>query len=167
MIADALLGILKYGGGLIGVVLGFLLSEIPRRRREQQARLSRLHAVRIEVEHCGEMLRTFIRDPKLAPLYRLPTGAGEHALGAIATDGTLGDAATQSLLRYYTQVDEVNRGLDLATQARAADNSKMLAEEFDRLFNFKVPGLLNAPNPGELSLQERVERALKGALHSK
>jgi hypothetical protein len=151
-------------GTVLGTVVGYLLNEWTRRRQEKDARRARLNAVGVEVERCGEMLRTFLQHNVAAPLYRLPTWAGEKAFGQLATDGTLGRAAVQSLLRYYTNISEINRGLERAGAAASASDNSQLQKEFGRLSSLKVPAILNPENPGDLSLQERVERAIEGAL---
>jgi hypothetical protein len=151
-------------GALVSAALGYALNEWSQKRRERRAQLGRLHAVRVETEHCGELLRTFQRDMVMAPLYRLPTWAGEQALGVIVVDGALGDAAIQTLPRYYTAVTEFNRGLDRAGLAAAVGNNALLQDEFGRLHSLKAPAILDSQKAGELSLQERVERAIKGAI---
>jgi hypothetical protein len=152
--------------GLLGVALGWWLAERTRISGERQARLARLHALRAEIEHCGELLKTFLKDEVKAPLYRLPTWAGDHALGPIATDGSLGEGQVRALLRYYTNIAEINRGLDRAGEAHSSGDTVKLDEEYGRLRGLKIPALISMERDGQPPLQESVERAIKGALEA-
>jgi hypothetical protein len=142
---------------LAGIFMGWRLSERTRTSLENRARLARLHALRVEVGRCGKLLKEFTHANVKAPLYRLPTWAGTRALGYVAMDGSLQEGQVHTLLEYYTKVEEVNRGLDYASEARVRGEQKLLDDEYNRLINFKVPGILS-------NMQEAVERAIEGAI---
>jgi hypothetical protein len=129
-------------------------------------RLARLYALRAEVEHCGELMRMFLKDGVMAPLYRLPTWAADHALGSVATDGSLGEGQVRALLRYYTNITEINRGLDRAGDAHSSGDTEKLNQEYGRLRGFKIPAVISLEKDGQPPLQESVERAIRGGLEA-
>jgi hypothetical protein len=150
-------------GVVVGVALGWFLNERSRISQAREARKARLHALRVEVEQCGDSMRGYLQANVAAPLYRLPTWAGTQALGYVAMDGSLDEGQVHALLLYYTKIEEVNRGLDRAGEAHAGNDQVQLAMEYNRLC-LKIPEILNSEEASIASLQARVERAIKEAI---
>ena len=105
-------------GAGVGAVLGFVLSQtkdwLSRRRR----RKAHWAALRAEIKYCGSQASTYLGDQVAAPLYRLPTIAYGHSLGALLSDGAVDEAEVEALITFYSEVETLNRGLDQAHDAR-------------------------------------------------
>jgi hypothetical protein len=48
----------------------------------------------------------------MAPLYRLPTRCFEVSFAELLRDAKLSASASEAMIRYYSEVDTLNRGLD-------------------------------------------------------
>jgi hypothetical protein len=144
----------KLWAPLLGVVLGFILAEakdwLVRRRR------SRAHwaALRAEIEFCRRMAETYSQDRVMAPLYRLPTAAYSQSFPALLADGLLTESETYSMIQFFTEVETLNRGLDLAQAARERNDDHALQAEFDRNL-LKAQGLM----PHEVHAQDYYQPA--------
>ncbi len=66
----------------------------------------------------------------MAPLYRLPTISFEICYPALLSDAALDEDAASVLLKFFTEVQTFNRGLDLADEART--RGQHIGEVFDR-----------------------------------
>ena len=97
-----------------------------------------------EIEVCADMAKTFTApDPKygvrvMAPLYRLPTSAFSTGLKEIM--GSISEADAQALIRFYAQVETLNRGLDLAD-----------------LVTLQAPGTARGVTPAEIDERNRLK----------
>src|SRR5712692_6820959 len=78
-----------------------------RRRR----RLAHWSAMSAEVDLCAGLARTYIADNIDVPLYRLPTIVYYNAFPALLADDVVQAPDTSSIVRFYAQVEQINRGL--------------------------------------------------------
>ena len=87
-----------------------------------------------EVDLCGGLAEAYCRDKVMAPLYRLPTIAYDNGFPALLGDvAVLGEEA-RSILRFYAQVVQINRGLEYAHTATAPNSPReVLDREVSRL----------------------------------
>jgi hypothetical protein len=83
--------------------------------------------LRAEIEFCCGRVETFLGANIAAPLYRLPTIAYLHSFPALLADGVPTEPDTRSLIQFYSEVETLNRGLDL-TQAARGDEQTLWAE---------------------------------------
>ncbi len=134
---------------LVGVAIGALLAygftvlrEHRERRRRCRANAAGLIA---EMTMCAEHAAGFLRDHVMAPSYRLPTIFFERALPSLIVDGALPLDGAAAILRFYNQVETLNRGLDFAHSARIEKDQVRLDEENNRNRNHKAPKIA-APN---------------------
>jgi hypothetical protein len=118
--------------GLVGVLLGFVLSEGKEMLLRRRRRRAHWGALRAELDFCGRLAETDIQDGVIAPLYRLPTVAYSQSFPALLSDGALDETEVQSLMQFFSEVETLNRGLDLAQTARENNNEHALHAEFER-----------------------------------
>ena len=120
--------------GLTGVGLGAWLGYWRESRQKEKRHLSYWSAMSAEVELCSGHAQAYVCDNVMAPLYRLPTIAYDEGFPALLGDGAVSEEETRSILRFYGQVVQINRGLEFAHAATSPDAStEVLAREASRL----------------------------------
>ena len=119
--------------GLVGVVLGFILAQAKDWWSRRRRRKSYWGALRAELEFCRGQAEILMKDQVAAPLYRLPVAAYAHSFPALLGDGAVSEDEARTIMRFFTEVETLNRGLDLATAARDRnDNNATLHAEANR-----------------------------------
>lgn len=88
----------------------------------------------------------FLKDHVAAPLYRLPTMAYERSLPGLLADGAVDEHDMQTLLAFFSEVETLNRGLDLAQKARESGDQVAVVQELQR--NQVKARRLTAPESG-------------------
>jgi hypothetical protein len=124
--------------GTAGVIVGSL---IPiglawwSRRTERLGELDGMLADLYQAERCMRALRT--DDPPVpaqsaptAPLLRLPLRMFDIALPKLIGEGLLSQNGVATLLEYVMRAEELNRGLDRASDARAQGRYQLVEEEY-------------------------------------
>lgn len=110
------------------------------RKRDEKARADGLRscwaAVRAEVEVCGLMADAYLAPPLImAPSYRWPTVVYDKILHELLLAARLNTEETRALLTFFSNVDAVNRGFDLAQQINIQiTNSQERQERLKRQF---------------------------------
>lgn len=130
-------------------IFGFLLGLIPpwflRKRR------LRTHwcALRAEMSQCKEKVETLLKDNVQSPLYRLPLTAYQASYPILLADGAVGENEVLVLSRFYSLVEDINRGLNNAASIYMTGDlmQNKLASEFERN-KIKSRNLLNPQNGG-------------------
>jgi proline iminopeptidase len=123
------------------IVLGFLLGLVPgwfERRRRIRGHWGALAA---EAEMCERLAGAYLADNVPAPLYRLPEAAFSASFPALLAEGVIVRLEARQLTEFRGAIQEINRGLDIASEARAANNNTLLQTEAGRL-NTKCRNLL-------------------------
>jgi hypothetical protein len=118
---------------IILFVLGFLLGQVPgwiERRRRMRGHWGALAA---EAEMCERLAGAYLADSVAAPLYRLPEAAFSASFPALLAEGVIDRLEARQLTEFRGAVQEINRGLDIASEARAANNNTLLQTETSRL----------------------------------
>ncbi len=121
---------MKIVATVIGVILGFALSELKDFIRRRNRAITHFKAIKAEIEFCSHMARIFIRDKVAAPLYRLPTKAYQASLPQLLSDAIVNEHELRAIQQFYMQVESLNRGLDQAELART--DEERLNKEFSR-----------------------------------
>lgn len=120
---------------IIGVIAGFALSEIKSWLTYRKKLTSHWAAIRTEVGACHAKAKMFLADNIMAPLYRLPTMAYTNCVPNLLVDGEISEQELNSISAFYSQVQDLNRGLDM-TQSRyetvASEKDPVLGELFVR-----------------------------------
>jgi hypothetical protein len=124
---------LEIAATVIGVILGFALSEIKRFFDHRNRAATNFKAIKAEIEFCSQMAQVFINDRVAAPLYRLPTNAYQASLPQLLSESSINEHELRAIQRFYMQVESLNRGLDQAEAAR--DNDERLNQEFSRNYS--------------------------------
>jgi hypothetical protein len=117
--------------GLGGVAPGAWIGYWKESRQRQQRNRSYWSALSAEVDLCKGYGAAYVRDDVKAPLYRLSTIAYDNAFPARLGTGAVTEEEAQSILRFYSQVMQINRGLEYAHTARQDDD--LLDGEVSRL----------------------------------
>ena len=104
--------VLSIIGPIIGVFIGFYLRGRADRVKQIRAIESHLAALEVEVYRCGELAATYFEQGINAPLYRLPTSHYESSMLILKNAGIVTKDDAQALQHFYSQADQVNRGLD-------------------------------------------------------
>ena len=122
--------------GVIGVSLGVFLAYVIEWVRSQNRRKVLWSALATEVHLCKKTAEQYCPDDaKAAPLYRMPLIAFKNGFGELVSSGAMDRHEFRDLSQFYSWVEDINRGLDLATQARyqGGQSGKLLLEEHSRL----------------------------------
>ncbi len=126
-------------GGLAALVVNFLV-EAWRRKRRIKSHLSSLAA---EIEECHRITGVYQTDRVAAPLYRFPTLLYDKALPGLLADGALTVGQLEALLKFYSEVETVNRGLDRIDNLFIQGQLKDAQQEFGRILR-KVDHVIEA-----------------------
>jgi hypothetical protein len=86
----------------------------------------------------------------MAPLYRLPLMTYQTSFPILLADGAVSESEVKILGRFFSQVQDINRGLDNAAEMNKSDKESKLKEEFNRN-RIKAKGLV-LPQDQEPSL---------------
>jgi hypothetical protein len=117
---------------LLGVLLGFVLAEVKETWARRRRRMAHWGALRAEIEFSRRLAETYVRDGVPAPLYRLPTTAYSQSFPALLSDAAVAESEGRSLIQFFSEVETLNRGLDLAQTARESGDEQAHQAEFER-----------------------------------
>lgn len=127
------------------VFLGMLVSLLPpwfiRKRRLK----THWRALRAEIILCSEKATTIFKSEPLvmAPLYRLQLMTYQISYPILLADGVVSESEVRILGRFFSQAQDINRGLDNATEMNQSDKPSKLEQEFNRNC-LKAKGLVEA-----------------------
>ncbi|MDQ3207102.1 MAG: hypothetical protein M3Q37_00680 [Gemmatimonadota bacterium] len=82
---------------------------------------------------CERLAVAYLKDGVAAPLYRLPEAAFSASFPAFLAEGVIGRLEVRQLTEFRGAIQEVNRGLDIAGDARSAKDNTLLQNEAGRL----------------------------------
>ena len=131
---------------LAGVFVGFVLAqgvEWRRRRRRQRAHWG---ALRAEIEFCKERAEEYRKASVAAPLYRLPSMTYSHSLPVLLGDGAVRVSEMKAFIQFFSEVETLNRGLDLIQAARERGDAQTMGAERERNL-LKIQILLDLHRP--------------------
>ncbi len=118
---------------VLGVVLGFFLAFVPPWYDRKRRLKGHFCALRAELKLCEEKAKIFLEDKIGSPLYRMPLKVYEVAVPILLTENALTEAETMSVARFYSQAEDINRGLDNAAAMLAQRDEEGLTREVGRL----------------------------------
>jgi hypothetical protein len=128
-------------GALLGALIGSCVPLLLTRNARRIERRGELVAMQIEMHHAWRFMNALNNRSVLAPLYRVPVTMLEHALPKLIGEGQFTAIEVSALVQYVMRVGELNRGLQRAGEAAAANLRDLLDSEFDRNLE-KVNGIL-------------------------
>lgn len=133
------------------LLFGFALAWVPQWFDRQRRIVTHWAALRAEAMLCVERAHTYLKDNVSAPLYRLPTTAYEKAFPILLIEGDMAEDQLLTLTRFFSQAQDINRGLDYATAMAHKSENEKLSLEYNRL-RLKITGLVgDADGNGGLS----------------
>jgi len=109
-------------GTLLGTWAGYRLRASDERKDKRRRIRATWGAISAEVEACKRMATEYLRPTGnghrvAAPQWRLPNVMLTSSLRALLADGDPSEPEVDALLKYHTEVETLNRGLDLAQEA--------------------------------------------------
>jgi hypothetical protein len=111
-----------------GVLIGLIPPWFARKRRLK----THWCALRAEMEQCRDKAETLLRDNVMAPLYRLPIACYQISFPILLSDGALDEQDALTLGRFFSQVQDINRGLDNAAEMYKRDDIEKVRVEYQR-----------------------------------
>ena len=113
-------------------IFGFLLALLPPWFNRKRRLKTHWCALRAEMILCKEKAETLLKDNVMSPLYRLPVIAYQVSYPVVLADGAVAEEEVLTLGRFFEQVQDINRGLDNAAEAKMNNDSHNLKTEYDR-----------------------------------
>jgi hypothetical protein len=134
--ADSMLAI---AGTVVGIVLGFFLGVLKDQYSRKQRQRAHIEAILSELSFCAGQAADFLRDGSgtgsvsiAAPLYRLPTVTYQNSFPPLLADGVMPGEEITTIIRYFNEVETLNRGLDQAEGRRSNNQLIDLMDEHNR-----------------------------------
>jgi len=118
-------------GGL--VLLGFFMAMLALWFDRKRRLKGHFYALRAELMLCEEKAKIFLKDEIASPLYRMPLRVYEVAVPILLTENALSESETISLARFYSQAEDINRGLNNAATMLSQRDDEGLKREVGRL----------------------------------
>lgn len=121
-------------GEVASLLLGFLLGLVPPWFTRRQRLKAHWWALRAELAECREKAETLLSesDRFQTPLYRLPTNAFQVSFPIILADCAIDESEARALTRCFSQIQDINRGLDNAAEFYKEANTGKLHTEHNR-----------------------------------
>ena len=120
-------------GGL--VLLGFVLAVLPMWFNRKRRLNGHFYALRAELKMCKEKAKVFLKDEIASPLYRMPSKVYEVAVPILLAENAMTEDETIAIIRFYSQAEDINRGLDNAAAMLAQRDDEGLRREVGRLID--------------------------------
>ena len=128
-------------------VFGFLLGLVPPWFSRKRRLKTHWCAIRAEMSQCKDNAATLLQDKIQSPLYRLPLIAYQTSYPVLLADGAVAESEVSILGKFFSTVQDINRGLDNAAalfmSGGVMDNK--LESEHDRN-KLKARNLLDQEN---------------------
>ncbi len=99
---------------LAGATLGFAGPQLIASWQKRKRHFAYWSAMSAEADLCQSFAKQYLIARVESPLYRLPTIAYEKGFPALLGDGAITAFEAAGVLLFYTQVEQINRGLDRA-----------------------------------------------------
>ncbi len=119
-------------GVVVGAVIGFILSWLPGWFDRRRKLKTHWHATRAELERCHEKATTLLNDGVRAPLDRLPLVAFNTSFPILLSEGELTEGESLIIGRCFDQIQDINRGLDYASEMHKLNEPAKLEQEYNR-----------------------------------
>lgn len=134
-------------------------------RRDRRAKRERIEgmwtAMRSEVQRCGNIAVSFLEARVAAPSYRFTTVAYDKILPELLIEARLGAQETQDLMGFFTIIDGINAGLDVARDMLNVGNQKRLDEQASLNFH-KANDFVRPSSKGYQAAMAVIERHMAG-----
>jgi hypothetical protein len=114
------------------LLAGFLLAHIPGVFDRKRKLKTHWHAIRAEMILSKEKVETLLSDTIRAPLYRLPVVAYSTSFPILLAEGAVTEDDVMKIGRCFGQMQDINRGLDYASEMYKLGNNDKLEKEHER-----------------------------------
>ena len=114
------------------VLFGFVLAHVPIWLDRKRRLKTHWSVIRGEIELCRERASTLLTDAIQSPLYRLPLSAYETSFPVLLSEGALSEVESLTMGRFFSQVQDINRGMDNAAAMLNVNVTAGLDREYDR-----------------------------------
>ena len=120
---------------LIGAALTLIINIIQSWVRKKLRLRTHWSVISGEIELCREKAAALLNPDKVigSPLYRLPTSAYETSFPVLLENGALTGPQYLIVGRFFSLVQEINRGLEYSAEANQSNNHVHLFHEFQRI----------------------------------
>lgn len=119
-------------GALVSSFINHRLLITREQRKARETRDRHFAALGAEIDYCARLAATYAEGTVGAPLYRFPATVYETVYATLV-GGALSGVDISALTAFYSQVDQMNRGLDAIERYRAAKDEVHAQNEFNRL----------------------------------
>ena len=138
------------------LVAGFILAHIPSMFDRKRKLKTHWHAIRAELLLSKAKAESLIDAGIAAPLYRLPVVAYNTSFPILLAEGAVNEDDVMKIGRCFDQIQDINRGLDYASEMNKLENIEKVTKEHTRNC-LKANALLFGEN-GQESLFESAKR---------
>jgi len=114
------------------LLAGFILAHIPGVFDRKRKLKTHWHAIRAEMILCKEKAETLLNARIPAPLYRLPVVAYSASFPILLAEGAVTEDEVMKIGRCFGQRQDINRGLDYASEMYKLGNNEKLEKEHER-----------------------------------
>ncbi|MGH9426890.1 MAG: hypothetical protein ACRD2L_11390 [Terriglobia bacterium] len=114
------------------VLFGFVLAHVPIWLDRKRRLKTHWSVIRGEIELCRERASSLISDSIQSPLYRLPLSAYETSFPVLLSEGALSEGESLTMGRFFSQVQDINQGLDNTAAMLNSTDTAGLNREFSR-----------------------------------
>ena len=114
------------------LLAGFLLAHIPGVFDRKRKLKTHWHAIRAEMILSKEKVETLLSASIRAPLYRLPVVAYSTSFPILLAEGAVTEDEVMKIGRCFGQMQDINRGLDYASEMYKLGNNERLEKEHER-----------------------------------
>lgn len=114
------------------IVSGFILAHIPGIFDRKRKLKTHWHAIRAEMLLSKEKAEVLLNAGIAAPLYRLPVIAYRTSFPILLAEGAVSEEEVMTIGRCFDQIQDINRGLDYASEMNKLGNDEKLQKEHQR-----------------------------------
>jgi len=114
------------------IVAGFILAHIPGMFDRKRKLKTHWHAIRAELLLSKEKAGILLNAGIAAPLYRLPVVAYSTSFPILLAEGAVTEDEVMKIGRCFDQMQDINRGLDYASEMNKLGNIENVEKEHNR-----------------------------------
>jgi hypothetical protein len=141
------------------IIFGFILGIIPPWLTKKRRLKTHWCALKADIDQCKEAAETLLNEGIMSPLYRLPLIAYQVSFPVLLADGAVNEDEVLAVGRFFSLVEQINRGLDYAAEMYKVGDNARLRIEFNR--NMAKAEALIKPREGSISLFDGVRQIVE------
>lgn len=114
------------------IIIGFILAHVPGIFDRRRKLKTHWYAIRAEMLLSREKAEALLIAGIAAPLYRLPVIAYTTSFPILLSEGAVSEEEALQIGRCFAQIQDINRGLDYASEMNTSGNEEKLKQEYNR-----------------------------------